>query len=260
MTQRALPGYRLDHLIHRGNSFEVYAAWSLERDCPVVVKRARPAAEQQAIRRLLAEGRLLTRLTHPHLVRAYEVHREPRPAVVLETLPGRTLGHLFDDGPIPAPDVVMLGRQLVSVLSYLHGCGIVHGDLKPGNATVHAGLVRVIDLSLAQRPGRWRRPAGTPGYLAPEQARRADVGPATDVWGLGLLLLEAASGDDPFPVGCPEYDEDIGPVAAPRPLRLRRRAPRALSDLLAAMTALDPQARPALAQVRAELHRLPGRD
>lgn len=55
----AMPGYRLDRLIHRGHSFEVYAAWSLDRDCPVVIKRARTGAEDEAVRRLVREGRLL---------------------------------------------------------------------------------------------------------------------------------------------------------------------------------------------------------
>lgn len=256
----ALPGYRLERLLHRGRSFEIYQAWSVARDCCVVVKRARPAAQSTAARRLLAEGRLLTRLTHPHLVRAYEVQRTPRPSVVLETLPGRTLGHLFGDGPLPPRDVVMLGRQLTSVVSYLHAEGVIHADLKPGNATVSCGLVRVIDLSLAQPPGPWRTRAGTPGYLAPEQATQQVVGPATDVWGLGLLLLEAASGDDPYPVGCPEYDEGRGPVQAPRPLRRRRRTSRELSDLIEAMTQVSPAERMSLAQVRTELNRLPGRD
>lgn len=252
----AMPGYRLDRLIHRGHSFEVYAAWSLVRDCPVVVKRARPGAQAEAVQRLMREGRLLLSLTHPHLVRAYEVHRRPRPAVVLETLPGQTLGHLFDGGPLPAHDVVTLGRQLVSVLAYLHSRSIVHADLKPGNATVSDGLVHVMDLSLAQRPGPWRRTAGTPGYLAPEQAARTFVTPATDIWGLGLLLLEAASGQDPYPVGCPEYDEDAGPLQAPRPLRVRRRTTRPLSDLIEAMTRTDPAARPPLADVRTALNAL----
>ncbi|MCU0282705.1 MAG: protein kinase [Candidatus Nanopelagicales bacterium] len=254
-----MPGYRLVRLLHRGHSFEVYEAWSLDRDCPVVVKRARPSAAQEAVRRLLREGRLLRSLTHPHLVRGYEVHRIPRPAIVLETLPGQTLAHLFEAGPIPARDVVMLGRQLTSVLGYLHGAGLVHADLKPANATLSDGLVRLMDLSLAQAPGPWRRRAGTAGYLAPEQAGRTRVTPATDVWGLGLLLLEAASGEDPFPVGCAGYDEEVGPVAAPEPLRARRRAPRGLDDLICAMTAIDPADRIPLPGVRAALWELPGR-
>lgn len=252
-----MPGYRLRRLIHRGRSFEVYDAWSVERDCPVVVKRARASATPASGQRLVREGRRLLGLTHPHLVRAYEVHRLPRPAIVLETLPGQTLGHLFHEtGPLPVHEVAQLGRQLVSVLSYLHAHGIVHADLKPGNATVSDGIVRLIDLSLAQSAGPWRLRAGTPGYLAPEQARRGDVSPATDVWGLGLLLLEAASGEDPFPVGCPEYDEAGGPVSAPMRLRDRRRAPAALDDLLVAMTHMDPAARIALGEARDALEAL----
>lgn len=250
----ALPGYRLRRLIHRGKSFEVYDAWSDERDCPVVIKRVRPSAEEASSRRLITEGRRLAARTHPHLVRAYEVIREPRATVVLETLPGETLGHLFEDrGPLSAADVLQMGRQLVSVTSYLHTTGIIHADLKPGNATVSSGLVRLIDLSLAQAPGRWRRSAGTPGYLSPEQARLESVSEATDVWGLGLLLLEAASGEDPFPVGCPEYDEGVGPVASPAPLNKRRRMPAALSGLIAEMTRMDPHDRPAMADVRSAI-------
>ena len=83
---------------------------------------------------------------------------------------------------------------------------------------------------------------------------------ATDVWGLGLLLLEAASGDDPYPVGSPEYDEGLGPVHPPAPLWTRRRTPRALSDLLEATTRIDPRTRPPIPEIRAALHDLPGRD
>jgi serine/threonine protein kinase len=257
----AMPGYRLRQLIQRGRHYDVYDAWSDERDCRVVVKRARPGTDAARGRILIREGRRLLALTHPHLVRAYEIHRQPRPAIVLETLPGQTLGHLFvERGPLQSADVVQLGRQLVSVLGYLHANSLVHADLKPENATVSDGLVKLIDLSLAQPPGRWRRRAGTPGYLSPEQAGRQFVTPATDVWGLGLVLLEAACGEDPYPVGCPDYDEAVGPCRSPVPLRQRRRAPRTLSDLLEAMTQIDPSRRPPMTSVRSALYAMPGRD
>lgn len=253
----AMPGYRLRTLLHRGRRFDVYDAWSDERDCPVVVKRVRPGAPAESARRLLREGRRLQRLSHPGLVRAYEVHREPRAAVVLETLPGQTAAMLFDEqGPLTLRDAVEMGRQLVSVTGYLHAHGLVHADVKPGNAIVSGGQIRLLDLSLAQRPGRWRRRAGTPGYLAPEQAALADVTPATDVWGIGLMLLEAASGDDPYPVPCSRYDEIHGPVAPPTPLHRRRRTSRRFSDLVEAMTQLDPAQRPTLPQVRDTLAEL----
>jgi len=245
-----LPGYRLRRLLHRGHSFDVYDAWSEERACPVVVKRARPGATPAAQRRLVREGTLLRRLTHPHLVRAYEVVREPRVSVVLETLPGQTLGHLFHEaGPLPVADVAELGSQLAAVVGYLHRHDLIHADLKPGNATVSDGLVRLIDLSLARAPGLWRSDSGTPGYISPEQARRQRISPATDVWGIGLVLLEAASGDDPFPVGTAGYDEEHGPLASPEPLRARRRVPRSFADLVDGMTSFNPADRPSVAEV-----------
>jgi serine/threonine protein kinase len=257
----AMPGYRLRRLIQRGRYYDVYDAWSDERESPVVVKRTRADARPSAGSILLREGRRLQSLSHPYLVRAYEVHRLPRPAIVLETLPGQTLGHLYRErGPLPAADVVQLGRQLVSVAGYLHANGLVHADLKPENAIYCDGRVRLIDLSLAQPAGRWRRRAGTPGYLAPEQAGQGWVSPATDVWGVGLLLLEACIGEDPYPVGCDEYDEASGPLRSPVPLRRRRRAPRALSDLLESMTRIEPTERPSVTQVAAALRAMPGRE
>jgi eukaryotic-like serine/threonine-protein kinase len=259
MSRHALPGYRLRRLVHRGHSFEVYDAWSEERCCPVVVKRTRPGASADACARLAREGRTLLSLAHPHLVRAYEVHRADRVSIVLETLPGQTLDHLFHAcGPLRASDVVSLGRQLASVLCYLHRHDLVHADLKPGNVVVHGGLVRLIDLSLAGRPRWWRSSAGTPGYVAPEQANRRRVTAATDVWGLGLLLLEASAGRDPYPVGDPRYREGHGPIAAPQPLRPSRRAPDELRSLVAAMTAFEPADRPCMDDVRARLDQMPG--
>ncbi len=256
MTGDPLPGYELRDLVHEGRSFEVYEAWSAERECPVVVKRSRAGASQEARDRLLHEGTVLTSLTHPHLVRAYEVHADPPVSVVLETLPGETLGHLFDEhAPLQARDVAEMGRQLASVVGYLHHHGLVHGDIKPANAVRTGGVVRLIDLSLAGPQRIWDSSSGTPGYLSPEQAAHGLVTSATDVWGLGLLLLEALSGRDPYPVDDPRYREGYGPVRPPRPLRRSRRVPAELAALIGRMTALDPAERPDLRSVRAVLDR-----
>ena len=256
MNGPPLPGYRLGALVHEGNSFEVHEAWSEERSCPVVVKWARPAASPEARDRLLREGTALMSLTHPHLVRAYEVRSEPRVSVVLETLPGQTLEHLYaEHAPLKAGDVAELGRQLASVLTYLHHHGLVHADIKPANVVSTGGIVRLIDLSLAGTPRRWDTSSGTPGYVSPEQAARGVVSPATDVWGLGLLLLEALTGRDPYPVGDPRYREGYGPVQPPRAPRRVRRAPDDMTALIAQMTSLDPRERPDLVTVREVLDR-----
>ena len=115
------PGYRV-------------VAWSETRRTRCVAKRLRPdcADDASARRRLLAEGRLLRRLSHPHLVRAYEVIGHPEPTVVLEPLPGDTLDHLVHEGSgqLPAAAVAGLGRQLASAVAYLHGEGMLHLELK----------------------------------------------------------------------------------------------------------------------------------
>jgi Protein kinase domain len=118
---------------------------------------------------VLTEGALLTTLAHPHLVRGYEVVTAPRPAVVLETLPGATLAALIDDRRLGGSDAALLGRQLASVLGYLHRQGWVHLDVKPGNVVVQEGRAVLIDLGLATRPGRIERGMGTDCYAAPEQ-------------------------------------------------------------------------------------------
>jgi eukaryotic-like serine/threonine-protein kinase len=256
MTSDALPGYRLGALVHAGHSFEVYEAWSEERSCPVVVKRSRASASPEARDRLLREGTALMSLTHPHLVRAYEVRSEPQVSVVLETLPGQTLAHLVaEHAPLRAHDVAELGRQLASVLGYLHHHGLVHADIKPANVVSTGGVVRLIDLSLAGAPRRWDTSSGTPGYVSPEQAARGMVSAATDVWGLGLLLLEALAGRDPYPVGDPRYREGYGPIQPPLAPRRVRRVPNDLTALIAQMTSLDPGERPDLVTVRAVLDR-----
>ncbi len=176
--------------LSRGKALDVYDAWSFSRACRVVAKTLRPdrATEPHLRRRLLREGRLLRHLTHPHIVRAYDVLTEPAPVVVLETLTGATLSALIDERrwrQLPVRQVALLGVQLASALRYLHANKVVHCDLKPGNVIAEAGRAKVIDLSLARRPGRGRQGAGTRDYMAPEQARGEWISTATDVWGLG---------------------------------------------------------------------------
>jgi len=194
-----LPGYRVEALLSRGGRVDTYDVTSLDRDCRAVVKVVRPdrLAEEHVRAAVLTEGELLTTLAHPHLVRGYEVVLAPRPAVVVETLPGATLAAIIDDGLLGVADAALLGRQLVSVLGYLHRHGWVHLDVKPDNVVVQEGRAVLIDLGLATRPGRLHRGMGTEGYAAPEQDADGVVSPATDVWGLGATLVECVTGQAP---------------------------------------------------------------
>ncbi|CAN5123602.1 hypothetical protein BH09ACT13_BH09ACT13_08880 [soil metagenome] len=194
--------YRVIRHLARGKALDTYDVWSEERHALCVAKVARPDRAEDAgtRRRLRREGRLLLRVTHPHLVRAYELIERPQPVLILESLTGATLGYVIDSRPrmLPPADLVYLGLQLCSAARYLHSLGVVHLDLKPSNIISENGLVKVIDLSVARPPGRARAGVGTRQYMSPEQARGGVLGPAADVWGIGAVPYAAATGRRPF--------------------------------------------------------------
>jgi serine/threonine protein kinase len=196
------PGLRVIEHLSRTRRLDTFEVWSSERACSCVAKTLRPDRRNDARARtaLEHEGRLLIELTHPHIVRGYEVLTEPELIVVMETLDGATLAHLIDRHPdgLEADEVAWLGLHLTSALRYLHRRGLLHLDVKASNVIAEAGRAKLIDLSLARPPGRYRPGVGTWCNLAPEQARGDDVGPAADVWGVGTVLYEAATGQAAF--------------------------------------------------------------
>jgi eukaryotic-like serine/threonine-protein kinase len=202
------PGYEVIEHLSRGRRLDVYDAWSEERACRCVVKILRPErmAEEGPRRMLMREGRLLERLSHPHLVRGYETLEEPAPLVVMETLTGQTLSHVIEEEQreLSPLELAHLGLHLGAAMRYLHANGFLHLDLKPANVVAEAGRGKVIDLSLARPPGPAPAGTGTWCYLAPEQANGAYLGPAADVWGIGVVLFEAATGSPAFADGEPE--------------------------------------------------------
>jgi len=253
-------GYRPVALLAHGRRLVTWDAWDEERGtrCVVKVLRADRRDEPRVRQAVLLEGHLATTLAHPHLVRGYDVLDDP-PTVVLETLRGATLGALLEEAPLGLGDVAELGCQLGSVLGYLHRQGWLHLDLKPDNVVVDHGLAVLIDLSLVGRPGVGRPGAGTRGYLSPEQARGHGLSAATDVWGLGMTLIEALTRQAPYGDEATWDSRRRWPLVHRRmPERPRgiESLPEPVRDLLAACVSLDPAARPALAQVMSELEPL----
>lgn len=191
------PGYQVVEHVRRGGDLDCYEVWSSRRYCHCFVKTLRPDRYDDVEARddLVHEGRLLLALTHPHLVRAYElVDPEGRaPVLILETLAGDTLGYLLDQSVrLAGPELGFLGQHLCSAVRYLHGCGYLHLDVKPSNIIAEYGRAKLIDLSLARHPGPCHGGLGTEGYQAPEQEHGGELGPPTDVWGIGTVLAEAA--------------------------------------------------------------------
>jgi serine/threonine protein kinase len=278
------PGYEVIEHLSRGRRLDVYDAWSAERGCRCVVKVVRPerAREERSRALLLREGALLERLSHPHLVRAYETVLEPAPAVVMETLGGQTLAHMIEEErrELSPAELAHLGLQLGSAIRYLHRNEFLHLDLKPSNVVADGGRAKVIDLSLARPPGPAPAGIGTWCYLAPEQARGGHLGPAADVWGIGVVLFEAATRtpafDDPDEASDSEpsgtesrswssedseswVSGDHGHEDYPQlreaavPVRSLRELPASLSDLIDACLSPDPDDRPPLEELLAGL-------
>lgn len=269
------PGYEAIEHLRRGNDLDVYDAWSVERGARCVLKALRPDRLEKRRTRsaLLREGELLAHLSHPHIVRAYETLLEPIPAVVLETLGGETLSHLIETGPEPSTaDVAHLGLHLGSAVRYLHRHGCLHLDLKPSNVIAEGGRAKLIDLSLARRPGPARPGIGTWHYLSPEQARGGELGPAADVWGVGAVLFEALTGEAPFdddpdaalsaPSASMGTYSEAEPERFPQLERRARRtgelvdANRALAGLVDACLEPEPGRRPAIEELLARLEPL----
>jgi serine/threonine protein kinase len=269
------PGYRVINHLRRGSDFDVYDVWSDERYCQCFAKALRPDRlhKMRARHRLEVEGQLLLGSTHPHLVRAYElIESGPSAAAVLilETISGATLSVILDEARrrLPATEVAYLGQHLCSAIRYLHDRGYLHLDLKPDNIISEAGRAKVIDLSIAARPGNHHGGIGTRPYMAPEQAKGGYLGPPADVWGIGLVLYEAASGIQPFD---PPDDESLSSesetndeetyrqLSAPAPpIRTLRRLPRALSSIIDGCLRVNPAERPSVTEVSAALATITG--
>ena len=273
------PGYEVVEHLHQSNNFDVYYVFSEERACRCIAKVARQdLLEVPKVQRgLLREGKLLGRLAHPHIVRLYEVLERPYPILILETLTGETLSHIIDTSyrRLPLLSVVNLGLHLCSAVHYLHAHGILHLDLKPSNIVSDRGLAKILDLSIAQPPGRTRKGAGTKQYMAPEQVRGERVGPETDVWGIGATLYEAATDVTPFNA---EYestsgsDQEVGSeTGSPAgtdleayeqvsrradPVRAHRRVPASFAQTVDACLQPDPTRRPTLLELTTNLEAL----
>lgn len=232
----------------------------------VAVKVLRRSDHVGLRRRFLREGQLLSRLSHPGLIRCQAVIEGPQPALVLDLLKGEALDRRIRRGAIDVATVLRYADELLDILGFLHGHGIVHRDVKASNiwCSVEGGVV-LMDLGLAADAAdplttTLGEVVGTHAYMSPEQIAGAEIDLRCDLYSLGITLYEALVGSRPYQArGLAGYlQAHRSGRATPLSERLPM-IPRRLSSLVERLMARDPASRPASAAVaRAMLQSEPG--
>jgi eukaryotic-like serine/threonine-protein kinase len=251
--------YKLTRIIGRGGMGAVWRAHNIPLDIDVAIKlirRDRTAAG--AAERLLTEARAAARLMHPSIVRVFDFGESEQgdPFIVMELLHGEALSAILRRKKRITPAVaVQTLLPVAAALASAHGKGIVHRDLKPDNIIVVGGengalQPKIVDFGIAKLLDMDRQVTlagevlGSPDYMSPEQARGAEnVGEATDIWALSVVLYEAISGARPFDGA--NYNALIASILTndPAPLTAHGVGDGALAAIIAQGLAKDVSAR-----------------
>jgi len=245
----------------RGGMAIVYRAWDSVLNRDVAVKMlANLVMDATARARFELEGETLAKLNHPGLTMLFDAGtHDDRPYLVMELVQGDTLAELCRQRRLTPGEVAAIGAPLADTLHYVHGCGIVHRDIKPSNVLIGTDQrVRLADFGIARLLDSAVRhtvtgvTVGTAAYLAPEQLRSEPDTNASDIYALGLVLLEAASGTPAFP-GAPHVAAVARLTDSPA---IDNSLPVPLRTLLSAMTTDPPASRPTAAEVGIRLREI----
>jgi tRNA A-37 threonylcarbamoyl transferase component Bud32 len=240
--------YELIEPIGSGGMAEVHRAWDTLLRRHVAVKLFQPNLDPAAAQRFDNEVRALAALSHPGLVAVYDADTTAEtPFVVLQLIEGSTLRERVAGGPLPVDRVRRFGAVLADALAHVHSRGLVHRDVKPSNILLdgednaYLADFGLVHLTGATRLTRTDHLVGTAAYLAPEQVLGGDVDHPTDVYALGLVLLECLTGHREYAGG----DVEAAIARLHRPPVVPEHVPADLKQLLVRMTATAPEDRPA---------------
>ncbi len=198
--------FLVDKVLGRGGMATVYLAHDANGAAAAIkVIHAHLLGVNEARQRFLREARATQRLKHPNVVDVLEVGESPQAFLAVEFLEGGTVGDLLRRHTrLPLVVVVDIAAQVLAGLVAAHGEGIVHRDLKPENLLLStSGVVKIADFGIARDLSatamtQTGSTVGTPGYMSPEQARAQDIDGRTDLWALGVVVLELLRGKNVF--------------------------------------------------------------
>ena len=254
-----LAHYEVLEVLGNGGFGTVVKAFDEKLHRVVAIKLMSPllAATSAPRKRFLREARSAAAVRHENVVAIYAVEDQPIPYLVMEYIAGRTLQQKLDaTGPLELPDVLRIGQQIAAGLAAAHAMGLIHRDIKPGNILLEDGVehVKITDFGLARAADDASITqsgfiAGTPMYMAPEQAQGETIDQRADLFSLGSVLYAMCSGRPPFRAANTMAVLKRVVEDTPRPIReIIPEVPEWLCELIARLHAKNPADRITSAQ------------
>jgi serine/threonine protein kinase len=246
--------YQLEVLLGEGGMGQVFRARDtrLGRLVAIKVIRKESAGQGDFRQRFQREAQATAALNHPHICTLYDVgEQDGSPYLVMEYVQGQTLASRLREGPLPLDHLLRYAREIAQALAAAHERGIIHRDLKPANLMLTPAGIKVLDFGLAKFSGgadgggsinatAAHQILGTPSYMSPEQTRGEELDRRSDLFSLGSVLYEAATGVRPFRgSSIPDVLLQVVTAHAAPPSTLRAELPSGWDGILGQSLAKD---------------------